>query len=195
MTFSELYKRHYVQLTSAPITGETGDASAEVLSKYIKMSNATTMVEIGFNRGSSSLTALLSLDTVVVHSIDLRSHEEVKNSVDYLTRTFPNRFFYYQASSAQLLDLIKFPVDLIFIDGDHSYEAVLRDTQLSLRLNPKYIMYDDVCHHAHTADINAVIQHHWPDLDNVLIDCNTYNNGMSRGTGLALVNLTNQRNL
>lgn len=34
--------------------------------------------------------------------------------------------------------------DLIFIDGNHSYEFVKRDFEYSLKLNPKYVLFHDI---------------------------------------------------
>jgi hypothetical protein len=35
------------------------------------------------------------------------------------------------------------PIDLILIDGDHSYEGVKRDYEVSLQFKPKYIVFHD----------------------------------------------------
>ena len=35
---------------------------------------------------------------------------------------------------------------MIFVDGDHKYENVIGDTIQALKLNPKYVLFDDVGH-------------------------------------------------
>lgn len=185
----ELYNQLYLNLTSTLTVGEVGVGAAQSLSNYAKLTNAKTMVEIGFNRGSSALAFLLTLPDVVLHSLDIRPYKNVKESVDFLTNYFPGRFFYHSTSSENLLNIITHDVDFVFIDGDHSYGAILRDTKLSIQLNPKYILYDDACHPQHGVDVLGVIDSMgW--MHKTIVDCNTNVEGRHASTGFAFVNLT-----
>lgn len=185
----EMYKELYSNLTSLPSVGELGVDASECLSKYAKLTHAKTMVEIGFNRGSSALAFLLTLPEVILHSVDIRAYEDVKESVDFLTNYFPGRFFYYSTSSENLLDVIKTDVDFVFIDGDHSHAAILRDTLLSIKLNPNYILYDDACHPQHGPDVlNVIDSMGW--MNKTIVDCNTNIHGTIASSGFAFVNLT-----
>lgn len=185
----ELYPELYLNLKSPQTVGELGINASECLSKYAKLTNAKTMVEIGFNRGSSALVFLLTLPDVILHSVDIRSYEEVKESVNFLTSYFPGRFFYHSTSSENLLEVIKHDVDFVFIDGDHSHAAMYRDTLLSIKLNPNFILYDDACHPAHGSDILNIIESMgW--TGKTIVDCNTNVHGLHASSGFAFVNLT-----
>ena len=148
-----------------PHTGEVvnydGEKSLEenqldainMVKAVIDIVKPTNILEIGFNRGSSALTFLLSSDAKV-SSIDI---QEKPGSVKYLNEQFPNRFTFILGNS-QELDLSDYKgVDLVFIDGDHSYEGILKDTTQVLELSPKYILYDDYEHPAHGDDVKKVV--------------------------------------
>ena len=147
-------------------------------------------MEIGFNRGSSALTFLLSNNDCMVYSIDIREYNVVKESVQFLKKTFPNRFEYIESSSEHLLTVLPENInpDLVFIDGDHSYDAIYRDAKLSKQLNPRCIIFDDACHEFHGKDVMDVIQKMgWED--SVTIDCETSIFGTEASSGFAIINI------
>ena len=187
---NKTYNDLFPNLTSSPCTGELGIGSMEKLMHYAAISNPTTVVEIGFNRGSSALGFLLVNNHCKVYSIDIRPYSEVQGSVEYLQTEFPNRFTYISSDSAHMLTVL--PVtstDLVFIDGDHSAAAVSRDLSLALQLSPRYIILDDACHHAHEADIRGVISS-LGLYSKTVIDCQTSINGPEASSGFAIINLT-----
>lgn len=54
-------------------------------------------------------------------------------------------FGYFQMNSNLLnRNLINHDIDLILIDGDHSYEGLSRDFQIAKQFNPKYIAFHDI---------------------------------------------------
>lgn len=137
---------------SSPIMGCLRDVHFPILKDIVKRTGVKNILEIGFNAGHSCLSWLLSSDDTKVIGLDVYYPEE---SVNYLRDRFGDRFFFVNADSKTLseTDVIEQwenEFDLIFIDGDHSYEAVVRDLKNSLRLNPKYIVFDDVRHPAHS---------------------------------------------
>lgn len=188
MSFIDEYNELFQGLSSAPSVGELGNQSVEKLLHYVTPINPKVVVEIGFNRGSSSLAFLLANHVSKVYSIDVRSYEEVKNSVEFLKRTFPNRFEYIESSSEHLLQVIPegMGIDLIFIDGDHSHGAVYRDATLAKLLNPRYVIFDDVCHSYHGDDIKNVISRMGWD-EKTIIDCETSTAGREASSGFAIV--------
>lgn len=57
-----------------------------------------------------------------------------------------NDFTYFQSFSSKLSrKMINQNVDLILIDGDHSYEGLKRDFELCKQFNPKYVSFHDIC--------------------------------------------------
>jgi hypothetical protein len=54
-------------------------------------------------------------------------------------------FGYFQTNSNLLTkDMIKHDIDLILIDGDHSYLGLSRDFEVSKQFNPKYVVFHDI---------------------------------------------------
>jgi len=156
----ETHKKMYLNLND-PITGCLRDVHSPILKDIIEKSQSKYILEIGFNIGSSCLSWLLSSPDTYVTSIDIYNPQK---SIDYISSEFSGRFAFVNMNSEMLsLDNIKNQwvnqFDLIFIDGDHSYEAVLRDLTNSLELNPKYIVFDDVRHIAHSYIEDIITQH------------------------------------
>jgi len=155
---SEEYDELYWKLTSPLNVGELGILAADDLIRAARMSDPNVVVEIGFNRGSSALAFLLSNDHCKVYSVDIRAPESVSASVDFLQSRFPDRFTYVHGDSAflhKLLDGVS--PDFIFIDGDHSYDGVKRDAELSIQMAPKFLLFDDYLHEYHGPDVRRVI--------------------------------------
>jgi predicted O-methyltransferase YrrM len=137
---------------SSPIMGCLRDVHFPILKDIIDKTNAKNILEIGFNAGHSCLSWLLSSEDTRVIGMDIHYPEK---SVNYLKEKFGDRFFFVNQNSETISkeDVIsqwENQFDLIFIDGDHSHDAVVRDLQNSLRLKPKYIVFDDVRHPDHS---------------------------------------------
>jgi hypothetical protein len=57
-----------------------------------------------------------------------------------------DNFNYLQTHSQKLNGkLINQDIDLILIDGDHSYEGLKRDFEICKQYNPKYVSFHDIC--------------------------------------------------
>lgn len=125
-----------------------------MIKDVVSRTNPTNILEIGFNRGSSSLLFLYLSDAKVT-SIDIVDKPE---SVNYLTKTFKDRFSFVLGNSFELDMKSLGTFDLVFIDGDHEYNSVIRDLDQSLKVKPKYILFDDYEHPAHGVDIKKVIR-------------------------------------
>jgi predicted O-methyltransferase YrrM len=110
-----------------------------------------TYVEIGCFAGGSACLLLQRPNTKVI-SIDLGypiPKEIVYQNVENLN-IFNNNYYYLQGNSqthevVNSLKNITNHIDILFIDGDHSYQGVINDFLLYENLiNPKgYIIFDD----------------------------------------------------
>ena len=113
--------------------------------------NPNTIFEIGTHCGYSSLAFLSYLDTSYLISIDIDGHSIEKNKLDIvnniLTKYFPDIFCSYVISSFEHDSILKLlnnrKIDLIHIDGDHTYNGVIRDLELSKKIQTKYVLVDD----------------------------------------------------
>ena len=133
--------------------GEMSAECFETISNICNMTNPSSILEIGFRRGNSALMWLLNSSATLL-SIDIE--EFPIKSIQLLESTFKDRFSYRQCDSQNLnLDST---YDLIFIDGDHTFVGLRRDVEMSLKLNPKYLVFDDYYHNDHHEDMKKVIE-------------------------------------
>lgn len=149
-------------ILSRNCTGELEFESLDSIRSVCLLTTPRNILELDFNRGISTIMFLES-SNANVHSIDIRLLDEVKASIDYINTNYQNRFEYTSLNHHELykkkyIDKFKNYYDLIFIDGDHSYDAIYRDTENCLKFNPKYILFDDYNHPAHGQDVKNIIQ-------------------------------------
>ena len=157
----EQYNELKNNILSPPSVGELEFESLESIKAMCDKINPSNILELGFNRGMSAIMWLEGSDAIL-HSIDIKHPDQVANSVEYISNTYLFRFTYTSLDHNQLDQYeneFKNKYDLIFIDGGHSYDAILRDTKNALTFNPKYIAYDDYFHPAHGTDTKKVINH------------------------------------
>jgi predicted O-methyltransferase YrrM len=135
-----------------PHTGGTNWQHAEriapVFYEILEIAKPETMLEIGFNAGASALLFLMIDPKIKMDSVDIIPNE--KSSI-FLNKEYDHYFLFIDSSRIipdenNLFDYY----DLIFIDGDHSEEAVIRDIRNSLKFTPKYLLFDDVRHPSHS---------------------------------------------
>jgi cephalosporin hydroxylase len=127
-----------------------------------------TYVEIGaFAGGSVSLVLSHPLKTNGI-SIDIGwpiDEQIVRINVDRF-KSPNNQFTYIKGDSTlqDTLDRLKSElgtnlVDILFIDGDHSYNAVISDFKMysSLVAPGGYIIFDDYLDHEHSPDVKPAV--------------------------------------
>lgn len=88
--------------------------------EFILKNRIEKVLEIGTHKGGSAL-GMLSLGCEVI-SLDVVKHPEV----DAIEKDYPESFKFYDRNN---LPAFEGPVDLLWIDGDHSWDAVLWDFQ------------------------------------------------------------------
>lgn len=115
-------------------------------SKYLKLLSVRKLnsyLEIGCRWGGTFIITSEILKkqvpAVQLHCCDIIPESELLQEY----RTF-NEFAYYQTDSLNLKKVLQGKsIDLILIDGDHSYEGVSRDFETALTLKPKLIVFHD----------------------------------------------------
>jgi len=146
----------------SPVT--TGEADYEnhwsVIKSICDITQPKNILELGFNRGASALMWLNASDARV-HSTDYKEEDKVKLSIDEINKHHKGRFEYTclnHSTFPEVIDDYKDKYDLVFIDGDHTYEAIRRDAYNVIQMNPTYIAFDDCFHVVHGIDSRNVIK-------------------------------------
>ena len=122
-----------------------------LLYSLIKRFEIKSVLEIGFGRGYASFCMAkamcdMGFDDGKIVTVDPGFNEEFLKS---LTRVFPkqwfDKLFMLQGTADEAFS--KFGddqrFDLIYIDGDHTAEAVKRDWENSSKLYDKFVLFDD----------------------------------------------------
>ena len=119
-----------------------------LISALIKKYNISSVLEIGFGRGYSSICAAKALDELgldaKIFTIDPNFD---KNHISMLKNIFPSswmeRIVFYSGSSRDVLPEIDCNFDLVYIDGDHSYEGTKYDWEMCKNKWNKCLLFDD----------------------------------------------------
>lgn len=149
-----------VGLLSKPCTGETTYEFFSSAQDILKKTGGGKILELGFNRGSSCLS-FLEAGFESVHSVDIRSLADVNESLRVLLARFLKKIKYTRLNHDSIIQnkhLFEDEYDLIFIDGDHTLDAIRRDINTALNFNPKYILFDDYDHPDHRRDVKKLIE-------------------------------------
>lgn len=119
-----------------------------LVTSLIKRYLLTSLLEIGFGRGYTSVCAaktFYELGNGSVTSIDISFDE---NQLALMKQTFPEnwlrRITLMQSRSDEALQTLSgSKYELVYIDGDHTYEGVKKDWELSKNLVDRFVLFDD----------------------------------------------------
>tara|TARA_Y100000310_G_scaffold338122_1_gene426918 strand:+ start:659 stop:1339 length:681 start_codon:yes stop_codon:yes gene_type:complete len=139
--------------------GELHEDSFNTINDICSITNPKRILEIGFNRGTSSIYWLQNSKALVT-SIDIRPYKDVQTSISYIKEKYPGRFEYIEMDSRKLQSSFwhnKF--DLCFIDGDHTIRGVNIDVNKCIEMNIRYLTFDDYFHGSHSKDIQNIIKY------------------------------------
>lgn len=114
----------------------------------IRQFNLTSMLEIGFGRGYATFCAARAFyDSGISGKIVTVDPNVDENFLGALSKVFPSEWFKYiqmmKGPSKEVLPMIPEKFDLIYIDGDHSYEGTKVDWDASKDKYEKFLLFDD----------------------------------------------------
>ena len=110
-----------------------------------------SIIEIGFNAGHSAALWLMMNEKIKYYGIDIAKDEYMKSCSSFMKDKFGDRFNLFIGDSRTEMKSIdkkiNQEIDLIHIDGGHSYELADIDLSnsinISKKLNTKFILLDD----------------------------------------------------
>lgn len=115
------------------------------------------VLEFGFNVGASALMFLSIVPDLRYQSVDLNDSPK---SVAFLKSKFEHFNLYIHDSSTFNYKgdgIMWAQYQMVFIDANHEYEAVIADIESALNFHPEYILFDDALHPSHSYIYNEII--------------------------------------
>lgn len=114
----------------------------------IRRYNLTSMLEIGFGRGYSTFCAAMAFyDAGIQGTITTVDPALDQNFLSELQKVFPDSWFksikFIKGKSSDVVGTLDQKYDLIYIDGDHSYEGTKNDWLLTKDKYEKFLLFDD----------------------------------------------------
>lgn len=115
----------------------------------IKRFEIKTFFEIGFGRGYATFCAAKAMtdmgwDDGKIYTVDPNFEE---NHLKNLSQIFPRDWFkkinFIKGTVNDALLSVQGPFDLVYIDGDHRYEAVKNDWECMKDRFSKFVLFDD----------------------------------------------------
>ena len=112
------------------------------INECLDLAQPKMLVEMGTNAGHSAVMFLEHKKDLKVYSYDIVIKEYVIPCAQALEKHYGDRFTFEKANTHEL-DSIP-DCDMTHIDGDHSYEGVKNDIELSLKAGAEWILLDDM---------------------------------------------------
>ena len=128
----------------------------------IKKYNIRSFLEIGFGRGYGTMCAAMAMNENGYGEITTVDPNFNKKHIEMISQVFPKEFMsritMVQETSHAFLQSkeVKDEYDFIYIDGDHTYDAVKKDWELTKDRYQKLLLFDD--YHLPSKDSGAGIQ-------------------------------------
>ena len=114
----------FVNLVSSSYTSNLGTHSGEVLEALCLRDDIRTVVEVGVSDGKLSNYLLAQIPTLYLYGVDIESNECIRAVYD----NFSNRSVFFERDSVEVAQFLANGMfDLVFVDADHTYDAVVRD--------------------------------------------------------------------
>lgn len=114
----------------------------------IRKHNLSSMLEVGFGRGYATFCAARAFhDAGIVGKIVTVDPALDENFIKALQTVFPGDWFksvqFAKGTSQQVLPQINESFDLVYIDGDHSYEGTKFDWEQTKDKWNRHLLFDD----------------------------------------------------
>jgi len=163
---------------------------------FLKARTPRSYLEIGIGNGGSwlVLSYFLKSSLSVSHAVDNLSYggaikqriEDITNIQNFICKYISDANFYLSDSTAFLLNNVG-PYDVIFIDGDHSYEGVKSDYDKAKEILNKggVIILHDIA-----SDSSPGVQKFWCELKEMQLEWKEFIFGSTCGIGV-VYNLEN----
>ena len=114
----------------------------------IRKHNLTSMLEIGFGRGYGTFCAAKAFhDNGVVGKVTTVDPALDERFIQALQQVLPKEWFssveFAKGTSQQVLPQLQQSYDLVYIDGDHSYEGTKHDWEHTKDKWNRFVLFDD----------------------------------------------------
>lgn len=132
---------------SIDITGSSSFEKHVLMLGLIMNLEAKLVYEIGFNTGTMAAPVCALLEERGGQFVGFEILETLKPIVDLFVAEFPNTFKMIWGNSAETLPAFGGTPDIVFVDGDHSYNGAIIDMKNALTLlRPGgLLVIDDSC--------------------------------------------------